>query len=102
MANSVFEVVAAEVERRTDLSRLEARGTVRLALREGGLDARAVTAEQMTVILRRVLPAEMRSRGIDEPERICDSILAALARAPLHTSLETDSPEDIFRRLAEG
>ncbi|MDJ0853082.1 MAG: hypothetical protein QNK04_32325 [Myxococcota bacterium] len=102
MAESVFEVVAGEVERRTDLSRLEARGTVRLALRESGLDARGVTADQMVVILRRVLPGEMRSRGIDDPEQICAAILVTLSRAPMQPAREPDSPEDIFRRLAEG
>ena len=101
MADSVFEVVAGELERRTDLSRLEARGTVRLALREGGLDARSVTSDQMEVILRRVLPGEMRSRGVEGSDRICEAILVALSRmTPMAT--DTDSPEAIFRRLADG
>ncbi len=33
MAASIFELVAEELEQRTDLAKLEARGTVRLALK---------------------------------------------------------------------
>jgi hypothetical protein len=103
MADSIFDLVANELERRTDLAKLEARGTVRLALREAGLDARTVTLEQMSVMLRKVLPKEMQSRGVEDAERICEAILTALAGAEASApSSDTESPEAIFRRLAEG
>jgi hypothetical protein len=103
MADSIFDLVADEVERRTDLEKLEARGTVRLALREAGLDPRSVTVEQMSVILERVLPSEMRSRGVDQPEQVCEAILVALKTAhPVSENVESESPEAIFRCLAQG
>ena len=104
MAESIFDFVSDEIERRTELAKLEARGTVRLALKEGGLDARTVTGEQMRVILTKVMPEEMRSRGIDSPEAICEGIVTALkARHPTDApEAGVESPEAIFRRLAES
>jgi hypothetical protein len=103
MADSIFDLVASELERRTDLAKLEARGTVRLALREAGLDARSVNAEQMSVMLDKVMPKEMQSRGVEDPERICQAILSVLGSSGARPSAtDSESPEAIFRRLAEG
>ena len=103
MAASIFELVAEELERRTDLAKLEARGTVRLALKEAGLDARTVSAEQMIVMLQKVMPGEMRSRGVEQPEQICEAIIMALKSSHTASSRpEAESPEAIFRRLADG
>ena len=100
MASPVFEFVASEIERQTALATLEARGTLRLALKRAGLDAGSVTAEQMQVILERVMPDEMRARGIATPEPICRSIAAALRAAHPVDGHAAESPEAIFRRLA--
>lgn len=102
MADSVFDLVADELERCTDLARLEARGTVRLALRQSGLDARSVTSDQMTVVLRRVMPNEMRCRGIDGADELCERIVASLQGSETAEAPAAESPEAIFRRLAEG
>ena len=103
MAASIFELVAEELERRTDLAKLEARGTVRLALKEAGLDARTVTAEQMIVMLQKVMPGEMRSRGVEQPEQICEAIVTTLKSSHDGSGgSEAESPEAIFRRLADG
>jgi hypothetical protein len=103
MAATIFDFVADELERRTDLAKLEARGTVRLALKEAGLDPRTVTADQMTVMLRKVMPAEMRARGIEGPEQVCEAILTTLksSHGPSDAP-DSESPEAIFRRLAQG
>lgn len=103
MAASIFELVAEELERRTDLAKLEARGTVRLALKEAGLEGRSVTEEQMVVMLRKVMPDQMRSRGVERPEQICEAIITALKSSSGGSSPpKAESPEDIFRRLADG
>ena len=47
MAKSIFDLAADELESRSDFEKLEARGTVRLALKGAGLDPREVTASQM-------------------------------------------------------
>ena len=45
--SAAFEWTCNELEERCSLDRLEARGTVRLALKQAGLEARSVTPEQM-------------------------------------------------------
>jgi len=101
MLSPVFEFVAAEVERRSTLATLEARGTVRLALKRAGLDAGSVTRDQMQVVLERVLPEEMRSRGVAGSAELCRTLASAL-RAANPGGDAPDSPETIFRRLAGG
>jgi hypothetical protein len=102
MVSPVFEFVAAEVERRSALATLEARGTVRLALKRAGLDANSVTSAQMSVVLERVLPEEIRSRGVARSEELCRGVAAALRGAHPDESGPSESPEAIFRRLAGG
>jgi hypothetical protein len=100
MADSLFEFVAVEVEKRTDLDKLEARGTVRIALKEAGLDPRSVTVEQMAVMLDKTLPRELEARGVAGAAELCRGLVTVLKG---FTSSEPrrshESPEDVFRRL---
>jgi hypothetical protein len=99
MADSpVFEFVCAEIEQRTSLARLEARGTVRLALKEAGLAASSVSVREMQVVLDRLLPAALASRGIEDGAALCGEIRAGAARLQ-EASAATDTPEAIFGRL---
>ena len=80
MADSpVFDRSCAELEQRTGLDRLAARGTVRIALKSAGLDVAGVDAAQMVVVLRKVLPAELSTRGIGDATAVCDAIADVLA-----------------------
>jgi hypothetical protein len=102
MVSPVFEFVAGEIERRSSLATLEARGTVRLALKRAGLDSSSVTGGQMRVVLERVLPEEIRSRGVAASEEICRAIAAALRGLHPDEADVSETPEAIFRRLAGG
>ena len=62
------------------MNRLEARGTVRLALRQAGLDVTAVTGEQMSVVLAKVMPAELAARGVDDVGGICAALAQRASR----------------------
>lgn len=98
MADSpAFELAAEVLERDTSLSALEARGTVRLALKEAGLDARSVTPDQMTVVAGSVLPRELELRGVSDPDEVCATLEEKLAG--LETSDPTETPDAIFKRL---
>ena len=100
MADSAaFEWACGELERRSELDRLEARGTVRLALRSGGLEARTVTAEQLAVVFEKLLPRELDVRGVPDGDALSTSIAAGLRDAPLAASADGHSPEDVFRRI---
>ncbi len=100
MARTAFEFVAGKLEQLTGFDSLQARGTVRLALKEAGLDARSATAAQIAVVVERVLPRELRSRGVAEGERVARRILSELPRFRAEEPAAPESPDDVFRRLA--
>ncbi len=90
----VFQMTCEELEQRTRLSDLEARGTVRLALRSSGLEARTVNRDEMSMVLARVLPRELRLRQITKAEEICISIAEALELEPSGRGLPESSDLD--------
>ncbi len=96
--NPAFEVACEELERATTLSRLEARGTIRLVLKEAGLDPRSATSSELRVAAQKVLPKELLGRGIGEAERVIGRLLAAL-RA-LSEEAGGNETEAIFGRIA--
>ncbi len=98
--SAAFEWASAEIEKATDLDRLAARGTLRIVLRGAGLEAGAVTGDQLAVAVGKVMPAELASRGIHDAERICQGIAGALASVDLaEAGARTSDPEAVFRRL---
>lgn len=100
MSESIFEFVASTLQESTALDKLEARGTLRIALKEAGLDARSVTKDQMAIMLVRTMPKELSSRGVDGPESVCESLVSALkSYTPSDGARVAESPEDVFRRL---
>ncbi len=97
---TTFDWVCAEIEQRTSLDRLEARGTVRLSLKEAGLDSRSLTPDQMKVVLEKVLPKELESRGVADAATICSAILPGLQQLAGQVGAGAETPEEVFRRLA--
>lgn len=101
MADSqAFDYVCGQLEQRTSLDRLAARGTVRIALKQAGLEARTVTPDQMAVVLQRILPGELASRGIDGGDVLCRTIGSGLATLAPGAAVET--PDAVFQRLGGG
>ena len=103
MSESLFEFVAETLLKKSDLENLEARGTIRLALKSSGLTAREVTPEQMAVIITQVMPRELRVRGVENPEGVCQALAQAVKDFD-HGDGDSDgaSPEDVFRRLSRS
>jgi len=99
--STIFDFVASEIEQRSDLGKLEARGTVRLALKEAGFDAGAITAQQMAVVLEKLMPEALTSRGVEGAGDICTALAASIRdfndAVEEHGSV---SPESVFARLA--
>jgi hypothetical protein len=97
-----FALVCDHLERATSLARPAARGTVRLALKEAGLDPESVTPAQMMVVTEKVLPAELKALRITDVEGHCSSIRGRLRR--LQAGVEPGdprSPEAVFARLGQ-
>lgn len=99
MADSLFDFIAAKLQERTDLDQLEARGTVRIALKEAGLDPRNVTVDQASVMLEKTMPKELESRGVADAYGLCGGLATSLEAFEGDARGESDSPEDVFRRL---
>ena len=97
--SAVFERTCSELEHATSFDGLSARGTVRLALKEAGLDAREVTSAQMLVVLQRVLPGELKLRGVKDAEDVCAAIASRLTALAPSSPAAGSSAEDVFRRL---
>jgi len=95
--SAAFEFACSQLETRTSLDRLAARGTVRIALKQAGLEARSITREQMAVVVQKILPTELGSRGIDGVEELCQSIQAGLRNIANAPAAET--PDAVFKRL---
>ena len=103
MSESLFEFVAEELQKQTDLENLEARGTVRLALKSAGLTASETTREQMVVVIDQVMPRELRVRGVEDPEAVCGALSQAVKGFEIEESESAGtSPEDVFRRLSRS
>ena len=92
-----FDFACAEIEARTSLDRLAARGTVRIALKQAGLDPRTVTPEQIAVVAEKVLVGELVSRGVADSAALCSDLAAKARRLAGRPSAET--PDTVFRRL---
>ncbi len=103
MAADLFDFAAERLEHHTGFSQLEARGTLRIALKVAGLDPSAFTAGQLCVVFEKVMPGELDSRGVSEVPDVCAAVLADLESAGgAAEDASATSPEEVFRRLAGG
>jgi hypothetical protein len=103
VSESLFDFVAEELQKRSNLENLEARGTIRLALKSSGFTADEVTREQMVVVIDQLMPRGLRVRGVKDPEAVCAALSEAVKgfEGGGGESAGT-SPEDVFRRLSRS
>jgi hypothetical protein len=67
------------------------------------LDARSVTADQMRVVIEKVMKDELSARGVDGADRLCaDLSLGLSAAAHNFGSGPGDTPDAVFSRLGGG
>ena len=100
MSDDLFSFVADELERCTPLDRLEARGTLRIVLKNSGLDPQSVTHRQFCVILGSVAPDELESRGVVAAQAICVALIAKVQSEPADRWKSGRDVDEIFDRLA--
>ena len=101
-ATPLFDLVCEALEHASSLDRPSARGTVRLALKSAGLEPATLTPKQLQVVIARVLPDELRSRGVADPAGACAALERAVAAAPAPSGAAVSTPEDMFRRVRGG
>jgi hypothetical protein len=103
MADNPFDFAAERLEHHASLDRLAARGTLRIALKAAGLDPKNLTGAQLQVVFEKVMPGELESRGISDARDVCAAVLADVGSARGGAAdAGATSPDDIFRRLADG
>ena len=95
----LFDSVAEALEQATTLDRLEARGTLRLALKAAGLDAEQVTSHQLAVVFSKLMPGELESRGIADSGQVCAALAERAGSFAGASASQADSPESVFQRL---
>jgi hypothetical protein len=76
---TLFEQACEELEAATPMTRLEVRGTLRLALKSAGFEPLSVNRPQLLSVLLQSLPRELESRGVGNAWSICDHVAARLA-----------------------
>ena len=103
MAADLFDFVAERLEHHTGFSQLEARGTLRIALKAAGLEPKNLTGAQLQVVFEKVMPGELERRGVSNMQDVCAAVLVDLGSAGgAAAGAGATSPEEIFRRLADG
>lgn len=96
-----FDWICHRLEQDTSLDRLESRGTVRLALKSAGLEARGVTPQQMAVVIQKVLVEELTTRGISDAADVCGRLAATIESeaGSLGAGGAAETPDAVFSRL---
>jgi hypothetical protein len=99
MSAPLFDRVCNALELHTGMSRLEARGTLRIALKEAGLEPRQVSGVQMMVVVTRVLPGELLARGVEDAHTVCDALEKVVESEDRGAVMDAgDRIDGLFRR----
>ena len=101
MSDDLFSFVADLLEECTPLDRLESRGTLRIVLKDSGLDPKMVSPKQFCVVLESVAPGELESRGVGEAQAICTALTEKIRSEPAGRWDASHDVDEIFNRLAK-
>jgi hypothetical protein len=101
VSETIFDVAAESLETHSDLDKLEARGTLRIALGTAGLDVNALSIAQLEAVMDKIMPGELERRGVWKPESVCSAVMADVKQqfGEAADTPEGANPESIFRRL---
>jgi hypothetical protein len=103
MDATLFNFAADRLEHHSPLDRMEARGTLRIALKESGLDPKRATPGQLCVVLAKVMPRELKTRGVGDPTAVCNAVIDDLKRSWVFPDMPSSSdPYEVFRRLSDA
>jgi hypothetical protein len=78
----------------------QSRGTVRLALKDAGIELRTLNKSQALVLVERVLPHELQLRGVANAPALCAEICESLRTLRLEQA-SPETAEAIFARLGQ-
>jgi hypothetical protein len=102
MTTDLFDIVAERLEFHTNFSRLEARGTLRIAIKDAGLNAQNLTLRQLEAVLEKLMPGELERRRVEDAVAICNIVMGEVTRiAGPGDTVSTSSADEVFRRLGK-
>jgi hypothetical protein len=100
MAAELFDIAAESLERATDMDRLAARGTLRIAMKEAGLDPHKLAVPQIRAVFEKLMPKELDARGVSDAAAVCQTVMGEIARSAAANDIASSaSPDDVFKRL---
>jgi hypothetical protein len=100
VAATLFDVASERLEAGAEMERLAARGTLRLALKQAGLDTQNLTIQQLRAVFEKLMPKDLEARGVSDAEATCRAIMAQIAAsADLNEIASPTLPDDVFKRL---
>ena len=103
MEMSLFDLAAQKLEQHTGFSQLEARGTLRIAVKSAGLDPGSLALDELRVVFEKLMPGELEQRGVSDTAGACAAVMRDLENAPIAaTDSSSSNPDDVFRRLAKA
>lgn len=100
MASDLFDFAAERLENHTPLNRLEARGTLRIALKSAGLDPNGLTVDRLCVVFQKLMPGELEQRGIGDGVAACNDVIEDLGNhSDSAQGSDSASIDGVFGRL---
>jgi hypothetical protein len=100
MATDLFDIAAEKLEGSAEMDRLAARGTLRIALKEAGLDAHKLTIQQLRAVFEKLMPKELDARGVSNAAATCEAVMDGISRSADAVDITSSaSPDDVFKRL---
>lgn len=103
METSRFDVAAQKLEQHTGFSQLEARGTLRIAVKSAGLDPKSLTLGKLGAVFEKLMPGELERRGVSDIAGACAAVMRNLENVPIAaTDSSSSNPDDILHRLAKA
>jgi hypothetical protein len=98
---TLFDFAAEQLKRHTGFSRIESRGTLRIALKSAGLEPKSVSIDELRVVFEKLMPAELETRGVSEAAAVCSAVISDVAESPAAANADhSENPDDVFRRLS--
>ena len=100
MSTEAFDCAAEKLEDLTDFDRIEARGTVRIVLKEAGLSDKNLTLAELEAVFSKLMPEQLEKRGVDDAEAVCSAVVDEIRLAGISSKASgTASRDAVFGRL---
>jgi hypothetical protein len=103
MAADLFDFAAECLKRHTGFSRIEARGTLRIALKSAGLEPKGLSINELRVVFEKLMPGELETRRVSDVAAVCSAVIDDLANAPAPADVApTSDLDEVFARLGRN